>query len=176
VVGLITGGEDDRSNHRDSGVAERLASRDWQSSSASAWTTGWSEMAKQEQLFDLRRAETDMVGDLQQVLDIPLHGHVPAGIAPIRLAFIRGYRDGGGNSEWEEHFVNVVIPCESKWDVNVVNSMSGAKGIAQFIDSTWAAAGGGDWRDPYQQGRNVASWSSMVDPSGAGGWQERWRG
>ena len=80
-----------------------------------------------------------------------------------RAAFLEGYRDGGGNLAWEAHFVNVVIPCESTWNPYAV-SWWGHLGLAQFAPRSWTLAGGGDWTDPYQQGRNVAAWSSITEP------------
>lgn len=79
-------------------------------------------------------------------------------------AFRQGYMDAQGPSGLLEHFVHVVVPCESKWNVSAVSG-GGHLGLAQFSASSWERAGGGDWRDPYQQGANVARWSNMTTPS-----------
>src|SRR3990167_2434015 len=46
-------------------------------------------------------------------------------------AFLQGYRDGDGNPSWEDHFVNVVVPCESTWNPYAVSD-GGHLGLAQF--------------------------------------------
>ena len=78
--------------------------------------------------------------------------------------FIQGYRDSSGYPAWESHFVLEVIPCESHWNTFAV-SPAGHLGLAQFEVRSWEKAGGGDWTDPYQQGANVARWSSMTNPA-----------
>lgn len=77
-----------------------------------------------------------------------------------------GYRAASGNPEWEETFVGIVIPCESGWDHYAV-SPGGHLGLGQFHPGTWESAGGGDWADPFTQGRNTAYWSSVAEP-----WQQ----
>jgi hypothetical protein len=90
--------------------------------------------------------------------------------------FTRGYRDGGGPPEYEEHFVSVVIPCESGWQLDPVGYHAG---LAQFAPSTWskcaAANPGADYRSPWWQGYCVAWWVNQgVDPAGTGGWASCW--
>src|SRR5690606_3567247 len=84
----------------------------------------------------------------------------------IRDAFVRGYRDGGGNEAYLDHFTEVVIPCESGWNPHA-QSPAGHKGLAQFSTASWAKSGGGDWRDPYQQGLNTARWVALTIDAGA---------
>lgn len=92
-------------------------------------------------------------------------GAVPqAGGVGAREAFVRGYRDAGGDEVLLAYFVNVVIVCESGWDVGAV-SAGGHLGLAQFAPDSWAKAGGGDPFDAYTQGRNVARWVRMTTPS-----------
>lgn len=94
----------------------------------------------------------------------------PAAIAAV---FIAGYRDAGGRPAWEGNFINIVIPCESDWQLDPPGYYLG---LAQFNPWTWAAAGGGDYTDPYLQGHHVAVWSNRVDPASRGGWLGTWYG
>ena len=67
--------------------------------------------------------------------------------------------------------MTVVVPCESEWRLDPPGYYLG---LAQWEPGTWELAGGGDYRDPYQQGFNVAVWSNRVDPAGDGGWKDCW--
>lgn len=109
----------------------------------------------------------------------PTHGsEQEVGILQRVSSFLAGYDafDRGNPAWWREHFVTVVIPCESSWRLDPPGAYLG---LAQFDPRTWAQAaevtGYTDWRDPYHQGVNVAYWASVVDPSGYGGWWECWR-
>lgn len=92
-------------------------------------------------------------------------------------AFVRGYRDYGGNPEWEDHFTYVVLPCESSyWGGWYPN---GYISRAQFDPGSWATAsratGRGNPKDPYDIGANVAWWSNAIEhPGGSGGWPTCW--
>lgn len=83
-----------------------------------------------------------------------------------REQFAAGYTAAGGNDRWREHLLDVVIPCESGWDPLAV-SPAGHLGLAQFAADSWQRAGGGDWRDPYTQGRNTAVWVALTIDRGA---------
>ncbi len=91
-------------------------------------------------------------------------------------AFIRGSRAGGGERQWESHWVNDVIPCESGWEVDPPGYHLG---LAQFTPGTWASARnsvGADYRDPWEQGYAVARWMATIAP-GYGttvGWPYCW--
>jgi hypothetical protein len=87
---------------------------------------------------------------------------VEAGGGVDRDEFIRGYQEAGGAPALLDHFLNVVIPCESGWQVNPGGYHLG---LAQFAPDSWAAAGGGDPFDAYQQGANTARWAKMTVPS-----------
>lgn len=89
----------------------------------------------------------------------------------VRSAFIAGYRDAGGNPVYLEHFLNVVIPCESGWQPSAVSS-GGHLGLAQFSERSWAVSGGGDWRDAHQQGANVARWVALTIDAASPGERE----
>ncbi len=104
-------------------------------------------------------------------------GSVEAIICPDEWAcFRQGYQDFGGRPEWEDRFVDVVIPCESEWQVDPAGRYLG---LAQFAPDSWATAGVAtgltDYRNPYHQGANVAWWSNATDPGGSGGWAECWK-
>jgi hypothetical protein len=87
-----------------------------------------------------------------------------ADVGDARSEFIRGYTDAAGDMQLLGHFLDVVIPCESRWDVGAV-SAGGHLGLVQFAADSWAKAGGGDWRSAYQQGANTARWARMTTPS-----------
>lgn len=82
----------------------------------------------------------------------------------VEAEFRRGYLDAGGDLNLLRHFTSVVIPCESGWNPLAVSN-GGHLGLVQFAAGSWRAAGGGDWRDPYQQGANTARWAAMTTPS-----------
>ncbi len=95
--------------------------------------------------------------------------------------FIRGYRDHGGRSEWEAHFIEIVIPCEGdefKWDWRWGDS--DYLSILQFYPGTWGTAahhtGHSNPENLYHVGANSAYWSSVVPPSSSGGWADCWTG
>ena len=106
------------------------------------------------------------------VVEAPADITVTTGLV---VEFARGYADAGGPPELIDHLVYNVIPCESGWQVEP--PYSGFLGLAQFHPDTWARAGGGDWRDPYQQGANVATWIRLIGVDAAGtaaGWPHCW--
>ena len=91
--------------------------------------------------------------------------------------FLAGYRDHNGRPEWERHFVDDVLPCESTYWGGWYDN--GYVSRAQFHRSSWATASANtglvDPSDPYHVGGNVAWWSNAVDhPGGSGGWPSCW--
>jgi len=99
-------------------------------------------------------------------------------LPPDKAAFVAGYRDGGGNPAWEEHFLNVVIPCESRWSWTPSEEAKHLS-VAQFHPDSWRrAAAHTGLADPaklYDVGANVAWWSSHItSPGGTGGWPACW--
>ena len=85
--------------------------------------------------------------------------------------FARGYEDAGGPTALLDHFIHVVIPCESGWDLDPSGAHVSA---AQFSPDTWARARrtpDADSTDPYEVGFAVGSWLRMItEPGGRGGW------
>ena len=100
----------------------------------------------------------------RQPVSAEVGGQVDAAQGWIIERFILGYREADGADALLEHFLRVVIPCESRWNPLVV-SEGGHMGLAQFHPDSWAKAGGGDPFDAYQQGANVARWAAMTDPA-----------
>ena len=90
-----------------------------------------------------------------------------ADVASVQSEFIRGWRAGGGVEEWLPYVLNTVVPCESSWQPLVI-SPAGHLGLGQWLPSTWEAAGGGDWTNPWQQGRNMGAYSEV---NGGGAWE-----
>ncbi len=92
--------------------------------------------------------------------------------------FRQGYRDFGGNPEWEDRFVDVIDTCESEghgWADTYPLYIS----RAQFHPGSWATAVGvtklTDPSDPYHVGAAVAAWSELIShPGGTGGWAAFW--
>jgi hypothetical protein len=88
------------------------------------------------------------------------------GTGLILLAFVAGYQAGGGPPELLDHFLYVVIPCESGWRLDPPGYH---RGLAQFAPDSWerAAALTGCWAyaDAYCQGLNVGVWSQITTPS-----------
>ena len=101
---------------------------------------------------------------------------LPATGAAPGAAFLEGYRDGGGDPAWEQHWIDDVIPCESEW---VLDPPGIHYGLAQFEEGTWGQARcspEADYRDPFEQGCAVARWMSMI-PGRWGttaGWPHCW--
>ena len=97
----------------------------------------------------------------------------------IPCQFRYGYNEAGYNLKLERHFVEQVVPCESKWDRFAVNTSSGAKGLAQFLPSTWIQISerigySGDWTNPIDQGYYTSYWTTQTNPAGSGGWIGCW--
>lgn len=99
----------------------------------------------------------------------------PAGAAALMAAFLAGYAAGGGPPDLAAHFADIVIPCESGWDLDPPGYHLG---LAQFAPDTWARAArpGADYRDAWEQGFAVGNWIGPlgVDPAGTGGWANCW--
>ena len=111
----------------------------------------------------------EMVAAVARTLPTPTPVATPVASSVTRApvgspvdAFIAGYRDGGGDPRYEEHWINDVIPCESEWDVDPPGYYLG---LAQFAPGTWVWARcsiGAEYTDPYQQGCAVARWMAMI--------------
>lgn len=79
--------------------------------------------------------------------------------------FVGGYIDAGGPVAHLSRVVTRVIPCESGGNPSAYSSAGPFYGLMQFLGSTWSAMGGGDWRDPYQQGVNTAKLVQRANPA-----------
>lgn len=86
-----------------------------------------------------------------------------------------GYWAYNGPPEFERHFVEDVIPCESKWQIDPGNPMY--LGLMQWLPDSWSRAAGRtgltDWRDPFAQGANTAVWVRLTVPGEQ--WPTCWR-
>ena len=107
-------------------------------------------------------------------------GQVPRMREVSPSVWLRGYRDHGGRSEWEAHFLAVVIPCEGEefaWDWHWGDSVYIS--ILQFDAGTWSTAvhhtGHTNPEDLYHVGANTAYWSNVVPPDSEGGWVDCWK-
>jgi LysM repeat protein len=89
----------------------------------------------------------------QQARRLPVSA---AEVARVKEEFSAGYRSAGGPDAHLEHIIERVIRCESSYNVHAFNSAGPFYGLMQFLPSTWAAAGGGDWTSAWQQGANTA--------------------
>lgn len=119
-------------------------------------------------------ATGDDEGIATRVLEVAT-GESDSAATASQAEFRRGYRAAGGDPDWEGHVVNVVIPCESSWNVDPGGPHLG---LAQFSEDTWAKASrpGADYRDPYEQGWAVATWMGMIaDWDTTAGWPRCWR-
>jgi len=76
-------------------------------------------------------------------------------ISEVQAQFIAGWRHGGG-IEAELPLVLCIIYEETRWQVEAINKAGPFFGLGQFLWSTWESVGGGEWADPYTQGRNFA--------------------
>lgn len=100
--------------------------------------------------------------------------------------FVCGYETRAAGDEtllaFLPHFVIVVIPCESTWQLDP--PASGHIGLAQFSAGTWAMAARTPDADPYdafEQGYAVAEWTARLlaegsHPASRGGWLGTWYG
>lgn len=77
--------------------------------------------------------------------------------------FDRGFLEAGGAPALLPRIARVRY-CESS-DVPTIVGGGLYLGLMQFHPRTWTAAGGGDWRDPYQQGANTARLIAMANPA-----------
>lgn len=95
------------------------------------------------------------------------------GPADLAAAFTAGYTANGGPPALLDHLLNVIIPCESHWNVDPVGEHAG---LLQFSDDTWAkcARPGADYRDPFEQGWAAACWIPQIDPASSAGWRACW--
>ena len=89
--------------------------------------------------------------------------------------FLEGYRHGGGESQWEEHLMDV-IQCESSWRLDPPGIHLG---LAQFTPRTWEKARcsiDADYRNPFDQGCAVARWMRKIKPhyGTKAGWPHCW--
>lgn len=75
-------------------------------------------------------------------------------ITQIHSQIDQAVRQGGGSSAMA-NFLKHIAHAESGGNAHARNPNSSAKGIFQFIDSTWQASGGGDVWDVATQARNV---------------------
>jgi len=92
----------------------------------------------------------------------------------IEGQFLNGYRYCGGPPEYEQHLVQIVIPCESGW---VLDPGGYHLGLAQFDPQTWAVAAPpeSDFRQAVAQGCAVARWINRgIDPGSSAGWPYCW--
>lgn len=93
----------------------------------------------------------------------------------VQQQFIDGYTAAGVAQQWLDHFLYVVVPCESGW---IVNPGGYHYGLCQFDPGTWNTVAGisdcWDYFSPYCQGFNAAIWSSMIDPGSTAGWPWCW--
>jgi LysM repeat protein len=89
----------------------------------------------------------------QQARRLPISA---AEVARVKEEFSAGYRSAGGPDAHLEHIIERVIRCESSYNVHAFNAAGPFYGLMQFLPSTWAAAGGGDWTSAWQQGANTA--------------------
>jgi hypothetical protein len=96
-------------------------------------------------------------------------GSVTVAATPVGVSvmdqFIEGYRAAGGPEGYLDRIVTRVIPCESGGNPSAYSSAGPFYGLMQFHGPTWAAMGGGDWRDPYQQGANTARLVQRANPA-----------
>lgn len=90
-------------------------------------------------------------------------GRIASIASPSISDFDRGFLDAGG-SIYVLPRVHRTMRCESSGDPYAVGSGL-YLGLMQFHPRTWTAAGGGDWRDPYQQGANTARLIAMANPA-----------
>ena len=86
-------------------------------------------------------------------------------------SFIRGWRAAGGVEAWLEYVLNVVVTCESEWNVYAVSPNGLYHGLGQWHWATWSATarqtGLWDIWDPEHQGHNMAYKSQR---EGGGAW------
>ncbi len=103
------------------------------------------------------------VYDVAESMPAPAPTPAPVYEPPVVEAFVSGYRDGGGDPAWEEHWIDDVIPCESpEW---VLDPPGIHYGLAQFEEGTWIDARcsvGADYRSAWEQGCAVASWMQQI--------------
>lgn len=87
--------------------------------------------------------------------------------------FIEGWVDGGRRNTVR---ADALVACESTWRLDPPGFFLG---LAQFHPDTWDTVAGrtglDDYRNPYHQGYNAATWATLVDnPGGTAGWPICW--
>ena len=88
-----------------------------------------------------------------------------------------GYRAFGGPPEYERWFIEHVIPCESRAQIDPGNP--DYIGPMQFHPDSWARASAGtgltDRYSWYAHGAATAWWVLRIEhPGGSGGWPTCW--
>ena len=103
----------------------------------------------------------------------PLSTNANPSVAEIRDQFAAGYIAAGGPPQYMEHLLDVVIPCESGYNLRAYNPNGPFYGLVQFLPLTWANSGGGDWFSAWQQGFNTATLLLVASPTSQ--WPNCWR-
>lgn len=88
----------------------------------------------------------------------------PAPASDVEARFVQGWIAGGGDPV-TVRLVLCIMGKESGGNPSAYNAAGPFYGLMQFLGSTWAAMGGGDWRDPYTQGINTARLWHRAAPS-----------
>ena len=94
-------------------------------------------------------------------------------VTEVRDLFAKGYIAGGGPPQYLETILQVVIPCESGYNLRAFNPAGPFYGLMQFLPQTWANTGGGDWFDAWQQGHNTGVLLQVSSPTTQ--WPSCWR-
>lgn len=68
-------------------------------------------------------------------------------------------RETASNAGLDPDHAVILAQCESSLDTYAMNETSGAKGLFQFLDSTWKYIGAkGDPYNPYDSSREFVKW------------------
>lgn len=135
--------------------------RNWQSLGDQQTRAEWQQLAYIAAIAEQQReaAEAEVARTRIVALSVP---ETPIqSVAPNQVIaeFLSGYRAEGGPPQYEEHFVDIVIPHESGGNPNADNH-SGHRGLTQFSESTWENLMDVPYFpnvfDPYQHGRAAA--------------------
>ena len=99
---------------------------------------------------------------------------VPEG--EVEVAFFSGWHEAGGGNLKDDWSTWRMINCESHWNPLAEGIHWG---LAQFHPGTWATVaeitGLNDWKNPYHQGFNAATWANLVEaPGSSTGWPYCW--
>ena len=100
---------------------------------------------------------------------VPADAALPQPEQATAPTLIERYGYGEGLAEWEVEKLKSIAFCESRYNPYAASSISSAKGVFQFLDSSWRAWGEGS---VYDANENVRAAIKYYQVSGFSPWAQ----